>query len=140
MFTAFDVGRISSTACEVLHQTNKEEIMAQPRTIDDFKTNDLLEAVDDLDTIRDILADGLNSEPPQLRIDLMKLHKLAMRVCKEGEDDSSELVELAIDIEDQFAEIRDASDHIIEVLREITEAETDEDETHDEEDVLDADS
>jgi hypothetical protein len=121
-------------------QTNKEETMAQPRTIDDFKTNDLLEAVDDLDTIRDILADGPNLEPPQLRIDLMKLHKLAMRVCKEGEDDSSELVELAIDIEDQFAEIRDASDHIIEVLREITEAETDEDETHDEEHVLDADS
>jgi hypothetical protein len=121
-------------------QTNKEETMAQPRTIDDFKTNDLLEAVDDLDTIRDILADGLNSEPPQLRIDLMKLHKLAMRVCKEGEDDSSELVEVAIDVEDQFEEIRDAVDHIIAVLREITEADTDEDETHDEEDVLDADS
>jgi hypothetical protein len=101
--------------------------MTRPRTIDEFETNDLLEAVDDLDTIRDILADGPNLEPPQLRIDLMRLHKLAMRVCKEGEDDSSELVELAIDIEDQFAEIRDASDHIIEVLRGITEAETDDD-------------
>ncbi len=98
--------------------------MARPRTIDEFETNDLLEAVDDLDTIRDILADGPNLEPPQLRIDLMKLHKLAMRVCKEGQDDSSELVELAIDIEDQLEDIRDASDHIMEVLREITEAET----------------
>ena len=102
--------------------------MARPRTIDEFETNDLLEAVDDLDTIRDIVADGPNWEPPQLRIDLMKLHKLAMRVCKEGQDDSIELVELAIDIEDQLEDIRDASDHIMEVLREITEAETDEDE------------
>ena len=113
--------------------------MARPRTLDEFETHDLLEAVDDLDRIRDILADGPDLEPPQLRIDLMKLHKLAMRVCKEGEGDSSELVELAIDIEDQLAEIRDASDHIIEVLREITEAETDEDETHEDEDELDED-
>jgi len=108
--------------------------MDRPRTIDEFETNDLLEAVDDLDTIRNILADGPNLEPPQLRIDLMKLHKLAMRVCKEGEDDSSELVELAIDIEDQLEEIRDASNHIIKVLRGITEADTD-----DEEDELDED-
>ena len=113
--------------------------MARPRTIDEFETNDLLEAVDDLDMIRDILADGPNLEPPQLRIDLMKLHKLAMRVCKEGEDDSSELVELAIDIEDQLEDIRDASDHIMEVLREITEAETDEDEEFEEEYEVDED-
>ena len=113
--------------------------MARPRTIDEFETNDLLEAVDDLDRIRDILADGPNLEPPKLRIDLMKLHKLAIRIRKEGEDDSSELVELAIDIEDQLEDIRDANDHIIEVLREITEAETDEDTTHDEEDELDED-
>ncbi len=108
--------------------------MDRPRTIDEFETKDLLKAVDDLDTIRDILADGPNLEPPQLHIDLMKLHELAMRVCKEGEDDSSELVELAIDTEDQLEDIRDAIDHIIEVLRGITEAETDEDETHDDED------
>ena len=113
--------------------------MARPRTIDEFETNDLLEAVDDLDRIRDFLADGPNLEPPQLRIDLMKLHKLAMRVCRQGQDDSSELVELAIDIEDQLEEIRDASDRIIQVLRGITEAETDEDESHDEDEELDED-
>jgi len=62
-----------------------------------------------------------------------------MRVCRQSQDDSSELVELAIDIEDQLEEIRDANDHIIEVLREITEAETDEDESYDEEDELDED-
>ncbi len=86
-----------------------------------------------------ILVDGPNLEPPQLRIDLMKLHKLAMRVCNEGEGGGSELVELAIDIEDQLEEIRDASDRITEVLRGITEAETEQDETHDEDDELDED-
>ena len=113
--------------------------MARQRTLDEFETHDLLEAVDDLDRIRDILADGPNLQPPQVRIDLMELHKLAMRVCNEGEDDSSELVELAIGLEDQVEEIRDASDHIIEVLRGITEAETDQDDTHDEDDELDED-
>jgi hypothetical protein len=92
--------------------------------------SDLLEAVDDLDSIRGILADGPNLEPPQLRIDLMKLHKLAMRVCNESAGDTCEMVELAIDIEDQVEEIRDASDRIIQVLRQITEAETDEDDSH----------
>ena len=113
--------------------------MPRPRTLDEFETHSLLEAVDDLDSIRGILTDGPNLEPPQVRIDLMKLHKLAIRVCNEGEGDSSELMELAIDIEDQLDEIRDASDHIIEVLRGITGAETDQDDTHDEDDELDED-
>ena len=62
-----------------------------------------------------------------------------MRVCKEGDGDTSEVVELAIDIEDQLEEIRDASDRIIQVLRGITEAETEEDETDEEDDDLDDD-
>ena len=53
--------------------------------------------------------------------------------------DTSEVVELAIDIEDQLEEIRDASDRIIQVLRGITEAETEEDETDEEDDDLDDD-
>jgi len=113
--------------------------MAGPRTLDEFETHDLLKAVDDLDSIRGILADGPNLEPPQVRIDLMKLHELAMRVCNEGEGDTSEVVELAIDIEDQLEEIRDASDRIIQVLRRITEAEIEEDETDEEDDDLDDD-
>ncbi len=113
--------------------------MAQPRTLEEFETHDLLESVDDLDSIRGILADGPNLEPPQLRMDLMKLHKIAMRVCNEGAGDTCELVELAIDIEDQVEEIRDASDRIIKVLRGITEVETDEDETPDEDEELDED-
>ena len=78
-------------------------------------------------------------EPPQLRIDLISLHKLAVRVCSEDEDDSSEIVELAIDIEDQLEEVRLLASRIIQVIRGITEAETNENETYEEEDELDED-
>ncbi len=101
--------------------------MTRQRTLDEFETHDLLEAVDDLDSIRELLADGPSLEPPQLRIDLINLHKLAVRVCSEDEDDSSEIVELAIDIEDQLEEIRLLASRIIQVIRGITEAETDDD-------------
>ena len=46
---------------------------------------------------------------------------------------------MAIDIEDQREEIRDASDRIIQVLRRITEAQIEEDETDEEDDDLDDD-
>ncbi len=48
-------------------------------------------------------------------------------------------MELAIDIEDQLEDIRDASDHIIEVLRGITEAETDDDKEFEEKYEVDED-
>jgi len=86
-----------------------------PDTIDDFDTRDLLEAVDELDKIRGMLADAPNLEPPQIRIDLMKLHTLAMRVCNKGSSETSELMEQAIDIEDQVEEMRDATDRILTV-------------------------
>ncbi len=41
---------------------------------DQYDTTELHDAVDHLDTIRGILDDGDNLEPPQLRDDLMKLH------------------------------------------------------------------
>ena len=47
--------------------------MARKQSLDDFETRDLLDAVDELDRIRGILADGDNLEPPQIRVDLMKL-------------------------------------------------------------------
>jgi len=104
-------------------------------TLADFETQDLLEAVDDLDSIRGILADGEHLEPPQIRIDLLKLHGLALRVCNQGHGDAGELLELATDIEYQIDDIRDAADRIAKVLRELTESEdTEYDEEDEEED------
>jgi len=55
----------------------------------------------------------------------MKLHGLAMRVCNEGWDDErSELVELATEVED----IRDAANRILDVVRQLTEADFEEEE------------
>ena len=96
--------------------------MAAKRTLADFETHDLLEAVDHLDQIRGILADGPQYQPLQIRVDLLKLHGLAM-LCNEGGNNETELIELATDIEYEIEEIRDAADWILEVLRGLTEAE-----------------
>ena len=108
--------------------------MAPPRTLEEFETHDLLEAVDHLDSIRSIVADGPNLKPSQIRIDLLKLHQLAMKVRNEGHGDVGGLMELAIEIEDQVAQMREASESIIEVLRGITESGIEQDETEDEKD------
>ena len=64
--------------------------MAERWLLDEFDTYELVQAVDDLDSIRGIMADGPNCEPPQLRNDLMKLHGLAMQACHEtGEGDKA---------------------------------------------------
>ncbi len=103
--------------------------MSRKRTLADFETHDLLEAVDDLDSIRGILADGPHLEPPQIRIDLLKLHGLAMQVCNHGGDARSELFELATDLEYQIEEIQESAERVLTVLRGLTETDfEDEDE------------
>ena len=97
--------------------------MAPKRPLADFETHDLLEAVDDLDSIRGTLADGPHLEPPQIRIDLLKLHTLAMQLCNHDKEPDAELFELAMDLEYQLEEIRDAADRIVKVLGGLTEAE-----------------
>ena len=99
--------------------------MSRKRTLADFETHDLLEAVDDLDSIRGILADGPHLEPPQIRIDLLKLHGLAMQVCNHGGDHRSELFELATDLEYQIEEIQDSVERVLTVLRGLTETDFD---------------
>ena len=99
--------------------------MSRKRTLADFETHDLLEAVDDLDSIRGILADGPHLEPPQIRIDLLKLHGLAMQVCNHDGDGRSELFELANDLEYQLEEIQESAERVLTVLRGLTEADLD---------------
>ena len=100
--------------------------MDRQQTLDEFETTELLGAVDDVDNIRGMLADGEHLEPPKLREDLMKLHGLAMRVCNEGTDERSELFELAIEVEDEVEDIRDAANRILDVVRQLTEADFEE--------------
>ena len=51
---------------------------------ENFETTWLLSAVDQLDKVRGVLADGENWEPPEIRTNLLKLHQLAMDVVNKG--------------------------------------------------------
>ena len=100
--------------------------MAEKWLIEDLETSDLLTAVDDLDSIREILADGPNCEPPQVRCDLLKLHGMAMEARNQTGTANRELFDFAMDIESDIDEIRDSAERILEVLHQITEAEYEE--------------
>ncbi len=98
--------------------------MSRQRSFDEYESWSLLDAVDSLDNMRGILADGDGCRPPQLRIDLLKLHDLAMKVCNYTGYESSEqeLFEAAMDIEDEVEELRNAAENTLDALRGITEA------------------
>ena len=83
---------------------------------DQFDTTELLDAVDQLDTIRGIIADGDNLEPPQIRTDLLKLHGLAMHVVNEGYPPDEDFYDLASDIEFQIDDIVEAVEKIQQVV------------------------
>ena len=98
----------------------EEQIMSKLDDLrDQFDTAELLEAVDSLDTIRGILADGDHLEPPQIRTDLLKLHELAMDVFNDGHPVDEEMTSLAWDIESQVDEIVEAADRIQKTLTEL---------------------
>ncbi len=69
---------------------------------ENFETFDILTAIDHLDSARGYIADQSLNTPPELRINLLKLHDLAMNVIGYGDKDKQqikELFELADDIE-----------------------------------------
>jgi hypothetical protein len=81
-----------------------------------FDTHRLLDAVDDLDTLRQALSDdGL--KPPEIRDRLLQLHQLAMAVINEGsQDEAGELFDLALELEDEAFEIMEAATRLHEAL------------------------
>jgi hypothetical protein len=69
---------------------------------ENFETFDILTAIDQFDSARGYIADQSLNTPPELRINLLKLHDLAMNVISYGNNDKEqikELFELADDIE-----------------------------------------
>ena len=89
---------------------------------DEFDTMDILSAVDQLDEIRALVADRENYRPPEVRDNLLKLHKLAHRIINEGHvsSDSDELWNLAYDIEDDIYPILENAEKILDTLRNLT--------------------
>lgn len=94
------------------------DVMSEP--FEEFDTQTLLDAVDDLDSLRALLGDGPAMEPPKLRADLMDLHRMAMAVVHHGSEDATFLVDRALDIEDQIEAISETVERIRTVLEELT--------------------
>jgi len=66
---------------------------------ENYETQWLLEAVDQIDILRDSLNDGANRQPPAIRIDLLQLHQLATAVINEDNRGQAEgLFDLAEDL------------------------------------------
>jgi hypothetical protein len=73
---------------------------------ENFETTWLLEAVDHIDNARGYLGDGENWEPPQIRIDLLELHQLAMDVVNNNRaDKAQEFFDMAVGLEMQVSDL-----------------------------------
>jgi hypothetical protein len=88
---------------------------------ENFETSRLLSAIDQLDKVRGVLADGDNWEPPAIRTELLKLHQLAMDVVNKGwTGQARELFELAGDLEMQVFDMVEALEDIEQTLNKLT--------------------
>ena len=89
--------------------------------LQDFDTRRLIEAVDDVDALRGVLADD-GTRPPEIRNRLLKLHQLAMAVVNEGaQEDAGELFELAQELEDEALDMLEAVQRLHDTLSALTE-------------------
>ncbi len=71
--------------------------------LQDFDTYRLIDAVDEVDALRGMVADD-GIRPPEIRNRLFKLHQLAMAVINEdAQEDAGELFELAQELDDEVA-------------------------------------
>ncbi len=88
---------------------------------ENFDTMTLLHAVDAVDELRGELNDGEDGSPPQLRIDLLALHQLAMAVINQGSRSRvAELFDLAVELEVQVAGMMTALEQVHETITELT--------------------
>jgi hypothetical protein len=72
-------------------------------------TASLLAAVDTVDVLRIGWSNGEDGRPPEIRDDLLRLHRLAMAVSTNATPDLlAEFFELASDLEDQVGQAREA--------------------------------
>ena len=52
--------------------------------LDDYDTMQIIHAVDALDKVRYIIGDDEDFKPPEVRIQLLRIHKLALKQLSEG--------------------------------------------------------
>jgi len=87
---------------------------------DGFATQSLLDAVDELDTLRGLLGDD-GTRPPAIRDQLLRLHQLAMAVINTGtEGQVAALFELAGELEDEVFDMLQAVTRLHDTLSTLT--------------------
>lgn len=87
---------------------------------ENFETYALLDAVDAVDRLRDDLNDGDHGRPPELRINLLKLHGLAMAVVNQGAvSQAPEMFDLAMDLDEQVSQMITQLEHIQDTLSQL---------------------
>jgi hypothetical protein len=88
---------------------------------ENFETQWLLDAVDDVDTLRSHLSDGERYRPPEILDKLLKLHQLAMAVMNNGSRrKADDLFELATELEDEVSEMMEALTRLQDTLAKLT--------------------
>ena len=82
-----------------------------------FNTASLLQAVDAVDELRGHLDDTGGANPPQLRSDLLRLHRLAMAVFSErSRGHAADLFACATELEDQAFDMMTLLEQVQEVI------------------------
>lgn len=101
---------------------DKNEILSE-ELYNEFESFNLLTAVDYLDNMRRHLADGVHFEPPQIRQDLMKLHKMVMDASNGSSKYSVEDILMQLgDIESDIFAIQEEAEKILRIFRDLNKA------------------
>lgn len=86
-----------------------------------FETRWLLDAVDEVDTLRGHLSDDQHHRPPDIRNNLLKLHQLAIEVINNGSRSRvHEFFDLATDLEDQVLSMMEVLTKLQDTLTKLT--------------------
>lgn len=95
------------------------KIVDRNEQIASFDTGPLLRALDDLDVMRDHFK-GDDYNAPEMRHDLLRLHRLAMRFVNEAHTDpvmAEEMFDLAADLECRIQDLSDALARMLAPIR-----------------------
>lgn len=88
---------------------------------DNFKTADVLRAVDEIDRMRDHLNNRENFCPPQIRDDLLRLHGLADRLINaRARGDAREFFDLAEYLDGQVFDLLESLEAVRDILGKLT--------------------
>jgi hypothetical protein len=72
---------------------------------ENFTSSWLLDAVKEVDTLRDYFTDRDGPRPPEIRETILRLHALALEVVNRGHKSRArEFFDLAVDLDDEFVE------------------------------------